>query len=198
MVYIYKKYQIFIERRDLMRIIAGKSRGKKLKSPIGDKIRPTLDRVKENIFNIIGPKIRGSIVLDLFSGSGALGLEALSRGAGGVYFVDIDTSLTNENIALTNLVENSFVIKNSAEEAIKSFYKKAIKFDYIFMDPPYLKGIVEKTLQQLEKYNIIQDEGIVIVEMDKSEEIPDILFGFAKIKEKIYSNTRISILKRGN
>lgn len=178
-----------------MRVISGKARGKKLLSPSNDDIRPTLDRVKENIYNILGFKIRDAIVLDLFSGTGGLGIEALSRGAEKVYFVDKDKAsyqLTNKNISLANLDENAITLNLDAESAIVKFHKDNIKFDYIFMDPPYNKGIIEKMLQQLEKYNIIQDGGLIIVETDREEVLPEKSGKLILEKIKLYSSTKVS------
>lgn len=183
-----------------MRVISGNVRGKKLKSPEDEKVRPTLDRVKENIFNIIGPKIRNSVVLDLFAGSGALGIEALSRGAGKCYFVDNSKKsieLVKLNLCYTGLEANSEIFFTDADNAIKNLYNRGEKIDYIFVDPPYSKGIVQNVLKQLEKYNIINKEGIVIIETDKTEILPDTIHSLIKIKDREYSNTRISIFNVG-
>lgn len=178
-----------------MRIISGKARGKKLKPPESDHIRPTLDRVKENLYNMIGFAVRDAVVLDLFSGTGGIGIEALSRGAEKVYFVDNNKAsyeLTKYNVINANLQENAVIICQEAENALIQFEKQGLKFDIIFLDPPYNKGIVQKILQQLEKYNIMQDEGLVIVETDREEETPERLGKFFKQKEKSYSSTKIT------
>lgn len=178
-----------------MRVISGKARGKKLKTPENDNIRPTLDRVKENVFNVIGFSIRNAVVLDLFSGTGAIGIEALSRGAKQVYFVDKDRKsyeLTEFNVKSAKLEENAVILNQDAENALIQFENKDLKFDIIFLDPPYNKGIVQKILQQLEKYNIMQSEGVVIVETDREEETPEKFGKFFKQKEKSYSSTKIT------
>ena len=178
-----------------MRVISGKARGKKLKTPENDNIRPTLDRVKENVFNVIGFSIRNAVVLDLFSGTGAIGIEALSRGAKQVYFVDKDRKsyeLTEFNVKSAKLEENAVFLNQDAENALLEFESKALKFDIIFLDPPYNKGIVQKILQQLEKYNIMQSEGVVIVETDREEVTPEKFGKFFKQKEKSYSSTKIT------
>ena len=178
-----------------MRIIAGKARGKKLKTPDGDHIRPTLDRIRENIYNMIGTGIRGSVFLDLFSGTGAMGIEALSRGANKVYFVDSDRrsyELTQYNIKSARLEENALIYNMEAERALEQFESQGVKFDIIFLDPPYNKGIVQKILQQLEKYNIMQDEGTAIVETDRSEETPESIGKFFREREKNYAATKIT------
>lgn len=178
-----------------MRIISGKARGKKLKTPEGDHIRPTLDRVRENLYNMIGIGIRGSIFLDLFSGTGAVGIEALSRGAEKVYFVDNDKKsyeLTLYNVKSSRLEDSALLFNADAENALTQFERQGIKFDIIFLDPPYNKGIVQKILQQLGKYNIMQDEGTVIVETDRGEETPERIGKFFKTKEKNYAATKIT------
>lgn len=184
-----------------MRVISGKARGKKLKTPESDHIRPTLDRVKENLFNMIGFAVRDAVVLDLFSGTGGIGIEALSRGAEKVYFVDNNRNsyeLTKFNITTASLQENAVILHQEAENALIQFEKQGIKFDIIFLDPPYNKGIVQKILQQLEKYNIMQDEGVVIVETDRDEETPENLGKFFKQKEKSYSSTKITFYGADN
>lgn len=183
-----------------MRVISGTARGKKLLSPKDDRIRPTLDRVKENIFNILG-NMRDKKVLDLFSGSGGVGIEALSRGAKVCYFCDNDKDsikLTKQNIGLANVLDKAVILNDDASNAIKTLYSKKEKLDYIFLDPPYSEGIVKKILQQLEKYNIIQEDGILIIETDKEESFLDNEYCFEKIKERVYSKTRISFfIKKG-
>ena len=115
-----------------MRVISGKARGKKLKTPENDNIRPTLDRVKENIFNVIGFSVRNAVVLDLFSGTGAIGIEALSRGAKQVYFVDKDKKsyeLTEFNVKSAKLEDNAIILNQDAENALIQFENKGIKVD---------------------------------------------------------------------
>lgn len=184
-----------------MRVISGTAKGKKLKSPSDETVRPTLDRVKENLFNIIGFDIRDSVVLDLFAGSGALGIEALSRGAKRCYFVDNDKrsiELVRHNLKETRLEENAIVLMSDAEHVIERLATQGEKFDYIFIDPPYCQGIVQKILKQLEKCNIMQEEGFVIIETDRAEKLPDQITDLYKTKEREYSSTRISIFEARN
>lgn len=182
-----------------MRIIAGKLRGKVLKSPKDQKVRPTLDRVKEAVFSMISPNIRNANVLDLFSGSGALGLEALSRGAKMVTFVDIDKEsirLTTENIKLCRAEDDTRVLSMSAKEAIAQSINKGVKYDIIFMDPPYDGEIAKKVLQESD-FNIIMNESsIVVMETDIKEKTDEEIGGLIKVKDKTYGQTRISIYER--
>ena len=151
-----------------MRVIAGKARGKKLLSPQTDKIRPTLDRVKESLFNIIGFEIRDCSFLDLFCGSGAIGIEAISRDADKVYFVDRDSSsieLTQKNIESCKFDSTKYkILKADAFEALNSLANKGIKFDYIFMDPPYNKQLEKEMLIQMQHASFINEETMIIIE----------------------------------
>ena len=145
-----------------MRIISGQFRGRPLKSPKSDNIRPTGDKVKQALFTKLQFLIADSVVLDLFCGSGALGIEALSRGAKMVYFVDKDRrsiNLTKEN--LKGMPNNYKMFSCSYDVALKQF---DVKFDLIFVDPPYASGLYEDALAKIEQYNLLSECGIVICE----------------------------------
>lgn len=145
-----------------MRVISGKFRGKKLKSFEGQDIRPTSDRAKESIFNIINAKIEGSSFLDLFCGTGSMGIEALSRGANKVVFTDIDyksVKLTNEN--LKSVKQDIVAIKSSAENYLSSCSQK---FDIIFLDPPYAYDKVDILISLIVKNSLLNKDGIIIYE----------------------------------
>lgn len=155
-----------------MRVISGKSRGSKLFSLDGENTRPTLDRVKESLFNILKDKTEDSVVLDLFSGSGALGIECLSRGARKVIFSDnsLDAiGIINKNLKKTRLEENALILNDDFRTVLESV--KNEKFDLIFLDPPYKTDYAEKSLKIIVKENILQENGIVILETDRREEI---------------------------
>ena len=131
-----------------MRIIAGAFRGRRLHAPKGNRIRPTIDRVREAIFNIIAAEVAGAKVLDLFAGTGAMGLEALSRGAQFCCFVDQGEEavrLIRENVQLCGVQDRSRIIQGPAASAIRRLGSENELFDLIFMDPPYGKGYIEKT-----------------------------------------------------
>ena len=158
-----------------MRIIAGKNRGTKLYTLEGDDItRPTLDRVKESLFNIIMGKLEESNVLDLFAGSGALGLESLSRGANKVVFCDNSIKAINvikNNIKKTKLEERTQVIHKDFVKAILDFKNQNYKFDIIFLDPPYKTNYILKAIELIIKENLLSDEGIIIAETDEKDRI---------------------------
>ena len=155
-----------------MRVIGGISRGSKLFSLEGENTRPTLDRVKESLFNIIQNELSESIVLDLFAGSGALGIEALSRGASFVTFVD--NSKDAVDIIRKNIEKTKF---NSKSEILNSDFKSALernknkKYDLIFLDPPYKTNFIVESIELIIEYNILADNGTVILETDIEKEI---------------------------
>ena len=177
-----------------MRIISGKYKGKKLDGYDIVGTRPTMDRVKESLFATIQSNIKESICLDLFAGSGNLGLEAISNGAKKCYFVDnnnIAIKVLNKNIKELN-DKNCIVMNNDYENALKEFSNKNIKFDIIFLDPPYSLNLINPSLNSIKKYNLLSDDGIIICEYE-SEILDDSLFNL--IKEKKYGSKLIKIYR---
>lgn len=157
-----------------MRIISGVSRGSRLVTLEGTETRPTLDRVKEPLFSIIQMHIKDARVLDLFAGSGALGLEALSRGAKMAVFSDISDKAINvikQNIEKTKLGEKTVVIKNSYEEVLNQMKSEKKEFDIIFLDPPYKSGLLDDAIRKILEYKLLAKEGIVVVETDTEAEL---------------------------
>ena len=154
-----------------MRVISGTARGTKLYSLEGNNTRPTLDRVKESLFNIIGLTVRDSVVLDLFSGSGAIGIEAASRGAEKVILCDKSKdaiNIINKNIEKTRLQQNTKVINSDYKEALK---KANCKYDIIYIDPPYATNLVKDSVGEILKNEYLNDSGIIIIETDEEERI---------------------------
>ena len=175
-----------------MRIIAGKYRGKPLCSPSGKNVRPTGDMVKQGLFTKLQFFVADKVVLDLFCGSGALGIEAISRGAKKVVFVDKDwnsISLTKHNLA--SIGEKAVVLKNDAISALKKFNEK---FDLILLDPPYASGIYESCLEQIYECDLLSDEGIIVCEHDKTENISDKYFEI--FDQKRYGTVFLTYLKK--
>ncbi len=164
-----------------MRIIAGTARGRRLFSPVGgirnQLIRPTSDRAREALFSIIGSQVQGAVVLDLFAGTGALGLEALSRGAASVVFVDNNRNalaLINKNSESCGFSGMSRIVKRDISKSL-SFLKKYAPghgFSLIFLDPPYGKGLCEKVLVGLGKSELIGHNGMVVAEDTPSAKMP--------------------------
>ena len=137
-----------------MRIISGTLKGRRLATPKGDTLRPTSDRVKESMFNILGKKVEGKVVLDLFAGSGNLGIEALSRGARKVIFVEKSGEafrLIQRNLLACKMEDRSEILLKDVNQAIHRLGEKEESFDLILMDPPYEKGLVQETLKKLKK-----------------------------------------------
>ncbi|HEY4553944.1 MAG TPA: 16S rRNA (guanine(966)-N(2))-methyltransferase RsmD [Bacillaceae bacterium] len=150
-----------------MRIISGICKGRQLKSVQGKGTRPTTDKVKETIFNMIGPYFDGGIGLDLFAGSGGLGLEALSRGLERVIFVDRDMNAIQtikSNISICKMEDQSEVYRNDAERALKAIVKRELAFDFIFLDPPYKKQKLVDLLEFIDKHELLSDGGKIICE----------------------------------
>lgn len=157
-----------------MRIISGSARGLKLATLEGTETRPTLDRVKEPLFSIIQAQIKDARVLDLFAGSGALGLESLSRGAQSAVFTDISkraVEVINQNIKKMKFEEKSVVLNQSYEKTLKELSSEKKEFDLIFLDPPYASGLLENAIQEIISYNLLSKEGIIIVETDMESEL---------------------------
>ncbi len=177
-----------------MRVITGTARGRNLLTLPGEDVRPTTDRVKEAMFSIIQFEVEGSQVLDLFAGSGQLGIEALSRGAAYVTFVDsaresIDCIKTN--LQKTNLRQNSCVVQTDAFSFLKT---SSGSFDIAFLDPPYSKGLLQKALPLIaERMN---DNGIIICEHPYGEEMPDEAGNFSKYREYKYGKLSLTVYRK--
>lgn len=182
-----------------MRIISGTNKGMKLYAPDGMAVRPTGDKIKEAIFNMIGIIEEDSIVLDLFAGSGSVGIEFLARGASQVYFVDLSRkslSYVKKNLELCKFTDRAKVIMNDYEKAIVNLSNENVKFDYIFVDPPYALNCSSNIALRVFEHGLLKSDGLLIIESDESEKVIDnIDTNVIKCKEKIYGRTRISIFK---
>ena len=174
-----------------MRVIGGTARGRKLKEPFGESIRPTGDMVKESVFNIVQFDVEGRSVLDLYAGTGQLGIEAISRGASGCVFVDRDPAaakLVRENVKLCGFSENARIL---ARDAV-AFLKGAEKFDLIFVDPPYDTELAAKTLLKIIEFDKLNLNGIIICETRMDTAMPDVPQPYLLRKEYKYGKVRIS------
>ena len=155
-----------------MRVITGTARGRRLKELEGLETRPTTDRVKEGVFNIIQFDIEGRRVLDLFAGTGQLGIEALSRGAASAVFVDQRrdaASIIRENLKLTGLSDRARVVNGEAMAFLSS---QRERFDLIFLDPPYAAGLWEPALEAISRFDILSNHGIIICESPCEQDLP--------------------------
>lgn len=184
-----------------MRIISGTNKGMKLYAPEGMSVRPTSDKIKEAIFNMIGYIDEESIVLDLFSGSGGVGIEFLARGAHKCYFVDAShksLSYVKKNLELCKFKEKARIIMGDYERAVINLSKEGIKFNYIFADPPYDLNCGANIAKKVFENNLLEQGGMLIIETDKSEKVIDNIDTYViKYKEKLYGRTRISIMTYG-
>lgn len=154
-----------------MRVISGKARGTKLSSIESLSTRPTLDRVKESLFNIIQNNLKGAVVLDLFAGSGQLGIEALSRGADKAYLCDINrdaAKMIKQNLEKTKLKDKAVVINEDYKKALRTLNTNE-KFDIIFIDPPYKEDIAVDSIIDIIHESRLKENGIMIIETDEIE-----------------------------
>lgn len=175
-----------------MRIISGKYKGREIKGYNIEGTRPTMDRVKESLFASIQNYVKGSICLDLFAGSGGLGIEALSEGALSCYFVDnnkivIDT--LKKNLTSLKVEEDYFLIKKDYVEALKTF---DMKFDIIFLDPPYHLNMMNNAIDLIIENNLLNDGGIIVCEYEEGTVNCDLQI----LKEKRYGSKNVTIFKK--
>ncbi len=175
-----------------MRIISGKYKGREIKGYNIDGTRPTMDRVKESLFASIQNYVKGSICLDLFAGSGGLGIEALSEGALSCYFVDnnkIVIDILKKNLTSLKVEEDYFLIKKDYVEALKTF---DMKFDIIFLDPPYHLNMMNNAIDLIIKNNLLNDGGIIVCEYEEGTVNCDLQI----LKEKRYGSKNVTIFKK--
>ena len=182
-----------------MRVIAGNLKGRKLSAVKGDNTRPTTDQIKENVFNLMGQFFTGGVVLDLFAGSGALGIEALSRGMDRALFVDLNQNairVIKENITSLQLGEQTAVYRRDAFSALKQFAKSGVKFDMIFLDPPYGKVSLTKLLDNIIKSDLLNANGLVMCEHRAGDFVSYDALKFTKIRQQMYGTIEILILEK--
>lgn len=181
----------------MVRIIAGRAKGCRLTPvPSGSAARPTSDRVKEALFNIL-PPLEGDCFIDLFAGTGNIGLEAMSRGAGKVFFVENNASLSaliKKNIEKCGLAGEFEILPVSIERAVRTLIKRAAKSDIVFADPPYDRGWVEKTINVLKNGELFSDDALFVLQHSMREVLPDDLGLFELADQRKYGDTVISIL----
>nr|WP_067839759.1 16S rRNA (guanine(966)-N(2))-methyltransferase RsmD [Amphibacillus sediminis] len=175
-----------------MRVIAGDFKGRRLQSVPNKLTRPTSDKVKESLFNRIGPFFDGGLGLDLFAGSGNLGIEALSRGLDRVIFVDqqkLAIQVIKQNLKQLNIDRQAEVYHNDAFRALKAVAKRELVFQYIFLDPPYQKVSYQKLLLEISKYPITDHSTLIICEHDLNNVLPETLACFKQFRSERYGAT---------
>lgn len=178
-----------------MRIITGTARGARLKTPRGLATRPTADRIKESLFNILGRRVQGRRVLDLFAGTGNLGLEALSRGAAEAVFVDRATApLIRENAVHTHLLDRARIEQADVFTALNRLRGEDAPFDLVFCDPPYGKGLWQRTLQALDHLPLLSPEALIVVEHGATEnDVPELTVLACQRNQRYGRTTQVSI-----
>jgi 16S rRNA (guanine966-N2)-methyltransferase len=183
-----------------MRVIAGECKGRPLKAVPGLSTRPTTDKIKESIFNMIGPYFEGGTGLDLYGGSGGLGLEALSRGMDHCIFIDKDQKAVQtikENIKLCHYEERTEVFRNDAKRALKALHKRESQFDLIFLDPPYAKQMLLSDMELIDKLDLLAFGGSIVAEHGTDVALEVTIGDFQQIRQETYGKTTtISIYKR--
>ena len=176
-----------------MRVITGTARGRKLQEPSGMDIRPTADVVKEAVFNIIQFDIEGRRVLDLFAGTGQLGIEALSRGAAECVFVDESAKavkLVRENLSRCKL--EGRVMQSDGP----GYLERGGKFDIIFLDPPYESGLLEQAMEKIAQFDILSPHGIMVAESPQNQTLPELPAPYGLYREYRYGKIKVSIYHR--
>ena len=178
-----------------MRVITGTARGRRLKELQGRETRPTTDKVKESIFSIIQFDLEGRRVLDLFAGTGQLGIEALSRGAKECVFVDQRkdaVALVRENLELCRLTESARVRQGDA----LAYLKSGERFDIIFLDPPYGSGLLEQALADITRFDICREHGIIVAESAAEQVLPPVEPPYALYREYRYGKIKLTVYHR--
>lgn len=184
-----------------MKIVAGKNRGNKLKSLKGLSIRPTSQKVREALFDILGISIEGTYFLDLFAGTGAIGIEALSRGAQKVIFIEKEIKcikIIKENLKKTKNNQNSLVFKIDFLSGIKLLAKKNYLLDFIFLDPPYNMGLANISLLEISKLPILKKNSVVIVQHYKKEKVEENINNLKLFDQRKYGESYLSFFSNTN
>ncbi|USJ21546.1 16S rRNA (guanine(966)-N(2))-methyltransferase RsmD [Lactococcus formosensis] len=179
-----------------MRVVAGNYGGRPLKTLAGNTTRPTTDKVKGAIFNMIGPYFEGGRVLDLFSGSGSLAIEAVSRGMDNAIMVEKDRSaqlVIAENIRMTKEDKKFQLLKMPAERALANL---SGQFNLVLLDPPYAKESIVANLEEMQEKDLLADDVIVVCETDKDVDLPENIGQLSMSKEKVYGISKVTIYER--
>lgn len=182
-----------------MRVISGIAKGRSLQPVPGKGTRPTSDKIKEAIFSMIGPYFQGGHVLDLFAGTGALGIEALSRGMEKGIFIDMERNcmdIIRQNLQITGLSEKAEIYRNEASKAVKALAKRGLKFDLVFLDPPYKLIYMEELLLQMQSPDLFSKDAVIVLEHDASTQFSDQIDHLIKDKYVVYGDTAITIYRK--
>lgn len=181
-----------------MRIIAGKYRGRRLRAPSGRRIRPTSDRLRESIFNIIGPDIQGKTILDIFAGTGAMGIEALSRGAEHAVFIDKHPAALEcirANIGPLAIPDQWDIIRWDVAPNLDYLAKRAMRYDYAFIDPPYNRGLATQALENVVACDAMASGGLIVLEHHRREKVVCGDNRITLLDQRRYGKTLVSFLR---
>jgi 16S rRNA (guanine(966)-N(2))-methyltransferase RsmD len=180
-----------------MRVIAGRFRGAAIRVPRGEKVRPTYDRVRESVFAILEPQLEGARVLDLFAGSGSLGIESVSRGAARATFVEIDPgvmSVLSGNVDRLGLADAAPLIRGDALSALRGALPGG-PFDVVFIDPPYSSELALRSLELLSASRHLAESGLAIVERDAGRELPEAVGRLERFRTRKYGSTAVDFYR---
>jgi 16S rRNA (guanine(966)-N(2))-methyltransferase RsmD len=185
-----------------MRVIAGTAKGRTLRAPAGRRVRPTADRIKESLFGILGERVTGSRVLDLYAGAGSLAIEALSRGAGEAVIVEswpAAVAAIRANLGATRFTGRARVIRARSEEAVRSVLERGSTFDLIFMDPPYRMSAseLEKVFTSLHERDLLTSHSVLVLE-GSSKKTPQEFAGFVVKSFRVYGDTSLTFYAKSD
>jgi len=181
-----------------MRVVAGEFGGRKLKAVPGNGTRPTTDKVKEALFNIIGPYFDGGNSLDLFAGSGGLSIEGVSRGIDKAVLIDMSyqaIKTIKDNVSVTKQEDKFEIYKQEANKSLAILQQREMSFALVYLDPPYAKQKIVDNLNQMVEMDLLDDDAIIVCETDQNAELPDPLDNFEMIRHQDYGITVITIYR---
>ncbi|MFS0879861.1 16S rRNA (guanine(966)-N(2))-methyltransferase RsmD [Metabacillus niabensis] len=179
-----------------MRVVSGNFKGRQLKAVPGMTTRPTTDKVKEAIFNMVGPYFDGGLALDLFAGSGGLGIESLSRGIDKCIFVDREIKAIqtiHKNLEACRAEQLAEVYRNDADRALKAIIKRQLQFKLIFLDPPYKLQKLEALIKTMSDHNLILDNGYIVAEHGNEFVLPHEIGEYIQVKHETYGISSITV-----
>ncbi|MDK8194673.1 16S rRNA (guanine(966)-N(2))-methyltransferase RsmD [Paenibacillus sp. UMB7766-LJ446] len=179
-----------------MRVVSGSAKGRPLKAVPGTGTRPTTDKVKEALFSMIGPYFEGGTALDLFAGSGGLGIEALSRGMDKAVFVDLESKsieVIRANLKATKLEDQAAIYRNDASRALKALAKRSTQFDLVFLDPPYRMKNGDELMLTMHELDLLEPEATIVLEYESKYNYPEQFGPFEQTRKALYGETAVSI-----
>jgi 16S rRNA (guanine(966)-N(2))-methyltransferase RsmD len=183
-----------------MRVIAGDLKSRVIKTPKGEKVRPTSDRVRESVFSVVGECVVDSCALDLFAGAGSLGIEAISRGASHVTFVESSPDVAKVleyNTSQLKIEDRATVREGDVFKVLKGLSTRRARFGIVFMDPPYSKDLAHKGMEALSSSAVVADGGLVVVQHGKRDPLDEDYGELVLVRVLEFGETRVSIYRRG-